>query len=271
MPGVTVRSLGSMKTRGEKIVALTAYDFHTARIEALAGVHLILVGDSFQMALLGGETTLGASLDVLLAISGAVSRGAPGVLVVGDMPFGSYQESCAQAVHNASRFLSEAGVDAVKLEGGNPRMVRRVRAITESGIPVMGHAGLLPQSVRMDGGYRVVRRENRDELLRQCDALVSAGVFSLVLEGVEEELAREVTERVPVPVIGIGAGRFVDGQILVVTDILGLDPSFRPRFLRTYADLNGVILEAVGNYAREVISGGFPGPENTFREEGGTK
>lgn len=256
-----------MKASGEKIVALTAYDYHTARIEAQAGVHLILVGDSFQMALLGEETTLGASLDVLLAIARGVKRGAPGVLVVGDMPFGSYQESCAQAVRSASRFMAEAGVDAVKLEGGNARMARRVRALVDSGIPVMGHAGLLPQSVRMDGGYRVVRRENRDELLRQCDALVDSGVFSLVLEGVEESLAREVTERVPVPVIGIGAGRFVDGQILVVTDILGLNPSFSPRFLKQYADLNGTILEAVRQYSRDVAKGDFPAPGNAFREE----
>ena len=269
MSGVTVRSLGGMKSRGEKIVALTAYDYHTARIEALAGVHLILVGDSYEMAVLGGETTLGASLEVLLAIAASVKKGAPGVLVVGDMPFGSYQESCAQAVRNASRFLAEAGVDAVKLEGGNPRMVRRVRAIVDSGIPVMGHGGLLPQSVRLDGGYRVIRRENRDELLRQCDALVEAGIFSLILEGVEEDLAREVTDRVPVPVIGIGAGRHTDGQILVVTDILGLDPSFNPRFLKKYADMNDVILQAVRQYSSEVASGGFPGPGHVFREEGG--
>jgi 3-methyl-2-oxobutanoate hydroxymethyltransferase len=269
MPRVTVRSLAAMKARREPIVALTAYDYHTARIEAAAGVHCILVGDSFQMAVLGEETTLGASLDVLLSVAAAVKRGAPGVLVVGDMPFGSYQESCSQAVRNAGRFLSEAGMDAVKLEGGNPRMVRRVRAIVDSGIPVMGHAGLLPQSVRLDGGYRVVRRENRDELLRQCEALVEAGVFALVIEGVDEELAREVSETVPVPVIGIGAGRYVDGQILVVSDILGLDPAFNPRFLRKYADLNGVILQAVKQYCLEVAEGRFPGPENAFREEGG--
>lgn len=268
MSGITVRSLGSMKSRGSRIVALTAYDYHTARIEALSGVHVILVGDSYEMAVLGGETTLGASLEVLLTIAASVKKGAPGVLVVGDMPFGSYQESCAQAVRNASRFLAEAGVDAVKLEGGNPRMVRRVRAIVDSGIPVMGHGGLLPQSVRLDGGYRVIRRENRDELLRQCDALVDAGVFSLILEGVAEELAREVTERVPVPVIGIGAGRFTDGQILVITDILGLDPSFNPRFLKKYADMNDVILQAVRQYSREVETGEFPGPGNVFREEG---
>lgn len=269
MSGVTVRSLGGMKSRGERIVALTAYDYHIARIEALAGVHVILVGDSYEMAVLGGGTTLGASLEVLLTIAASVKKGAPGVLVVGDMPFGSYQESCSQAVRNASRFLAEAGVDAVKLEGGNPRMVRRVKAIVESGIPVMGHGGLLPQSVRLDGGYRVIRRENRDELLRQCDALVEAGIFSLVLEGVVEELAREVTERVPVPVIGIGAGRYTDGQILVVNDILGFDPSFRPKFLKRYADMNEAVLQAIGRYAREVGSGEFPGPENVFREDGG--
>lgn len=268
MSGVTVRSLGGMKSRGERIVALTAYDYHTARIEALAGVHVILVGDSYEMAVLGGETTLGASLEVLLAISASVKKGAPGVLVVGDMPFGSYQESCTQAVHNASRFLSEAGVDAVKLEGGNPRMVRRVRAIVESGIPVMGHAGLLPQSIRLDGGYRVIRRENRDELLQQCDSLVEAGVFSLILEGVVEELAREVTERVPVPVIGIGAGRHTDGQILVINDILGYDPSFKPKFLKKYADMNDAILEAVRRYSGEVESGEFPGPGNVFTDDG---
>ncbi len=265
---ISVKTLVSMAGSGERIVALTAYDYHTARMEEAAGVHVILVGDSFQMAVLGEETTLGASMDVLVAHCRAVRRAAPSALVVGDMPFGSYQPSDETAVRNAVRFIAEAGADAVKLEGGNPAAVARVQAIVSSGIPVMGHIGLLPQSIRAEGGYRVVRSPAKDELLDQLRALEKAGAFSVVLEMMEEELARELTEASSIPTIGIGAGRFTSGQILVVNDLLGMNGDFNPRFLKKYADLSSIIGKALEDYAEEVTKGTFPGESNVFRRRG---
>jgi 3-methyl-2-oxobutanoate hydroxymethyltransferase len=266
----TIQLLAEKKRRGEKIVSLTAYDCPTARIEELAGVDFILVGDSAAMAVHGRDTTLGATMDMMITHTRAVRKGAPGTLVVGDMPFGSYQCSDEQAVASAIRFLAEGGADAVKLEGGNPRSVSRVKAIADSGIPVMGHTGLLPQSVKATGGYRVVTAASADRLHAEAGALEEAGAFALVIESVEEGVARDLTRAVGIPTIGIGAGRYTDGQILVVTDMLGLSPEFDPRFLRRYADLHGIILQAVSKYMEEVRTGVFPGPENTYSPlEGG--
>lgn len=261
--GITVRTIRAKKKRGEPIVALTAYDYTTALLEQRAGVDLILVGDSFNMAVLGEDTTLSTDLEVLLAVTRAVVRGAPGTLVVGDMPFGSYQCSTEQAVGTAVRYLAETGAGAVKLEGGNARAVSAVRAIVESGIPVMGHIGLLPQSVRMTG-YRYVRPEQREKMLEEASALQEAGVFSIVLESVDEGVARDVTESLEVPTIGIGAGRFTDGQILVVNDMLGLNLEFEPRFVKKYADLAKEMENAFREYADEVRNGGFPQEEHTY-------
>jgi 3-methyl-2-oxobutanoate hydroxymethyltransferase len=269
--GTTVRTIRAMKKRGEPIVALTAYDYTTALLEERAGVDLILVGDSFNMAVLGEETTLNADLDVLLAVTRAVVKGAPDTLVVGDMPFGSYQCSPAQAVGTAVEFLASAGAGAVKLEGGNDRAVDCVRAIVDSGIPVMGHIGLLPQSLRMTGGYRVVRSGHRDRMLAEAAALQDAGVFSMVLESVDEELAREITGSLEVPTIGIGAGRYTDGQILVVNDILGLNLVFSPKFVKKYVDLAGEIGRALDKYVEEVRNGEFPGEENVYTGNGKTE
>jgi 3-methyl-2-oxobutanoate hydroxymethyltransferase len=260
----TVHLLAERKRKGERIVSLTAYDCPTARIEEEAGVDFILVGDSIAMAVMGEESTLTATMDLLVAHSRAVRRGAPSTLVVGDMPFGSYQASDEDAVRNASRFLSEGGMDAVKLEGGSSRTLSRARAVIESGIPVMGHVGLLPQSVRAFGGYPVMGAAHRDQLLSEALALEEAGAFALVIESVEEEVAREITGGLSIPTIGIGAGRFTDGQILVVNDMLGLSKGFEPRFLRRYADLHGAILQAVGGYSADVRSGAFPGRENVY-------
>lgn len=246
------------KQRGQKIVSLTAYDFVTARLEEQAGIDFILVGDSMAMAVFGEETTLTADLDVMIAHARAVRRGAPNTPVIGDMPFGSYERSDSQAVGNAVRFLSEGGADAVKLEGGNERIVSRVRAMIDTGIPVMGHVGLLPQSIRKTGGYRVVYAEGRDALFREAHSLQDAGVFAIVLEGVEEKLAGDLTAELDVPTIGIGAGRYTDGQILVVNDLLGLSGEFRPKFLKVYARIDRVILEALESYTEEVRSGAFP-------------
>jgi len=264
-----INSLRLKKSRGEKIVSLTAYDFMTARLEEEAGVDFILVGDSMAMAVFGEETTLTADLDIMIAHTKAVSRGASNTLVIGDMPFGSYECSDSQAVGNAVRFLSEGGADAVKLEGGNSRSVSRVKAIIDSGIPVMGHVGLLPQSIRKTGGYKVVYRDRRDELFEEAFALQEAGVFSIVLEGIEEKLAGELTEKLSVPAIGIGAGRYTDGQILVVNDMLGLSGEFKPRFLKRYAQLDSIILEALRTFSQEVKNGEFPSESNVYhsREE----
>jgi len=265
---ITVKTIGAMRKQGEKIVALTAYDYRTARMEELAGVHLILVGDSFQMAVLGEETTLGADMNVLLAHCRAVRNGAPDSLVVGDMPFGSYQPSDETAVKNAVRFIAEAGADAVKLEGGNDAAVSRVKAIVGSGIPVMGHIGLLPQSIRSEGSYRVVREDSEANLLMQVKALEAAGAFALVLEMIEEEVARRISDASGIPTVGIGAGRYTHGQILVVNDMLGMNADFNPKFLRKYADLHGVISQALKNYVSDVAGGSFPGEENAFRGRG---
>jgi 3-methyl-2-oxobutanoate hydroxymethyltransferase len=263
MRSVSVRRLAAKKRAGEPIVALTAYDFTMAMLEQQAGVDLILVGDSMNMAVLGEENTLTANMEVMLAHTRAVSRGAPKTVVVGDMPFGSYETSDSQAVANAVRFLAEGGAHAVKLEGGNSMARSRIEAIVQAGIPVMGHLGLLPQSLRQSG-YSVVRREGLDRLLEEAAALEDAGVFSIVLESVQEDVAAEVTEGCRVPTIGIGAGRGVDGQILVVNDILGLTPGFSPRFLKRYADLAPAIEGALKRYAEEVRGGGFPGEEHVY-------
>jgi 3-methyl-2-oxobutanoate hydroxymethyltransferase len=265
---VTVKTVGEMRRRGERIIALTAYDYATARIEDEAGVHIILVGDSFQMAVLGEDTTLGAEMDVLIAHCRAVSRAARSALVVGDMPFGSYQPSNSIAVKNASRFIAQAGADAVKLEGGNTAAVNRVKAIADAGIPVMGHIGLLPQSIRAEGTYRVVRRDSIDMLLEQVSALEEAGAFSVVLEMMEEDVAEEVTRASGIPTIGIGAGRHTDGQILVVNDMLGMNAEFSPKFLKKYADLDSVITNAVKAYAEDVREGLFPEGKNVFMGRG---
>ncbi|MCK4672142.1 MAG: 3-methyl-2-oxobutanoate hydroxymethyltransferase [Candidatus Aegiribacteria sp.] len=259
-----VRSLLIKKEKGEKIVSLTAYDFVTAKLEEEAGVDFILVGDTLAMVVLGEETTLTANLDIMIAHTKAVSRGAENTLVVGDMPFGSYECSDTQAVKNAVRFLSEGGADAVKLEGGNERSVSRVKAIIDSGIPVMGHIGLLPQSIRQIGGYRVVYSDQRDRMLSEAFALQEAGIFSVVLESIEEELAREITSKLSVPTIGIGAGRYTDGQILVVNDMLGLSGEFKPKFLKKYVQLDEIILGAVKDYCHEVRGGEFPTEKHVY-------
>ena len=265
---VTVKTIEAMKTSGEAIVALTAYDFHTARMEAEAGVHLILVGDSFQMAVLGKDTTLGAEMDVLVSHCKAVKEGAPDILVVADMPFGSYQPSSELAVKNAVRFVAEAGADAVKLEGGNEAAASRVKAIVDAGIPVMGHIGLLPQSIKQDGVYRVVRADSEELLKTQLKALEDAGAFSVVLEMIEEDVATRITEVSSIATIGIGAGRYTDGQILVVNDMLGMNSSFNPKFLKKYADMHSVMKNAFACYVEEVSGGIFPGEKNVFKGRG---
>jgi len=264
-----IHFLSIKKSQREKIVSLTAYDYMTARLEEESGVDFILVGDSMAMAVFGEENTLGSDIDVMIAHTRAVSKGAPNTIVVGDMPFGSYEKSDSLAVKNAARFVSEGGADAVKLEGGDSRSVSRVKAIIDSGIPVMGHVGLLPQSIAETGGYRVVYSSKRAELFEDALALEEAGVFSMVLEGIEEELARELTLELKVPAIGIGAGRYTDGQILVVNDLLGLSGGFNPKFVKKYVRLDGIILEALKAFSREVRNGEFPAENNVYHAREG--
>jgi len=204
------------------------------------------------------------TMDAMLRHTGAVVRGTSHALVIADMPFMSFQVTPERALHNAGRLLAQAGASAVKLEGGNERSVSRVKAIVDSGIPVMGHTGLLPQSVRQTGGFRVIYGDQRDRILSESVSLQEAGAFSIVLEGIEEELARDISQTLEIPTIGIGAGRFTDGQILVVNDMLGLTQDFEPRFVRKYADLGSKILEAVREYADDVRKGSFPGEEHVY-------
>jgi 3-methyl-2-oxobutanoate hydroxymethyltransferase len=261
---VTVQDLQEMRRRGEPIAMLTAYDFPTARAVDGAGVDAILVGDSLAMVVLGLPNTLSVSMDEMLHHARAVSRGAPSALLVGDMPFLSYQADLTEAVRNAGRFLKEAGMDAVKLEGGR-EYVSTVRAIVRAGIPVQGHIGLMPQSMHRQGGFKVQGRTAEDArgLLEDALALQDAGCFSVVIEGVPARLAAFITERLRIPTLGIGAGSGTSGQVLVVNDVLGLGDRV-PRFAKRYADLGGMIREAVASYRLDVKEGAFPGPEHTY-------
>jgi 3-methyl-2-oxobutanoate hydroxymethyltransferase len=260
---VTIRDLRSFKERRERFIMLTAYDFPTARILDQAGVPVILVGDSLANNVLGYETTLPVTMEEMLHHTRAVARGAKNALIVGDMPFLSYQASVEEGIRNAGRFLKEGGAHAVKLEG--PRL-QLSAALVEVGIPVMGHLGLTPQSVHAMGGYRVQGRNEEDarRLLDDAQALDKTGIFSLVLEGVPAALASKITETVAAPTIGIGAGPGCDGQVLVLTDLLGLGHGVYPKFAKPYADLNGEITRAVVAFRDDVEAGTFPDEEHSY-------
>ena len=249
----------------QKIVCLTAYDYSTARIVDAAGIQLILVGDSLAMTMLGYETTLPVSMDEMVHHTRAVVRGVKEALVVADMPFMSYQVSTEQAIANAGRFIKEAGAGAVKIEGGAIR-ASLVRALVDNGIPVLGHIGLTPQSIREMGGYKVQGRQGGEARRLRADAkaLEKVGVFALVLECVPETLGKEISRAVRIPTIGIGAGVGCDGQILVTHDLLGLYPDFTPKFAKQYADLGTQMKRAFESYRRDVESGRFPGKEHTY-------
>jgi 3-methyl-2-oxobutanoate hydroxymethyltransferase len=262
----SVRRFLEMKEEGRRIVAMTAYDVLFARLLEEAGVDLILVGDSLGQVVLGYDSTLPVTMDEMIHHARAVKRGAPETLVVLDMPFLSYQASVEDAIRNGGRALKEAGVEAVKLEGGHERTCEAIRAMVDAGIPVMGHLGLTPQSVHALGGYRVQGRGEADaeRIKKQARALEEAGAFSMVLELIPAPLAAELSQGLTVPTIGIGAGPGCDGQVLVLYDALGLNPGFRPRFLKQFASLHDAALEGVRTYAREVREGAFPGPEHSF-------
>ncbi|HEX9890836.1 MAG TPA: 3-methyl-2-oxobutanoate hydroxymethyltransferase [Actinomycetota bacterium] len=259
----TIHDLARWKAEGRKFPMLTAYDFPTARILDRAGIPVLLVGDSLANVVLGYETTLPVTMDEMLHHAKAVARGASEALLVGDMPFMSYQASPEEALRNAGRFLKEGGMHAVKLEGP---LFELAETMAARGIPVMGHLGLTPQSVHAMGGYRVQGRteEAADRLVADAHGLEKAGVFSLVLEGVPAEVARRITDSVAVPTIGIGAGPHTDGQVLVITDLLGMGEGSYPKFVKTYANLGQEIERAVTAFAKDVEAGTFPDQEHSY-------
>ena len=261
---VTTLTFRQKKERGEPITMLTAYDYPTAMAIDKAGIDSILVGDSLGMVVLGYENTLPVTMDEMLHHARAVSRGAKSALLVGDMPFMSYQVSTEEAVRNAGRFLQQAGMDAVKLEGGRER-ADAVRAIVGTGIPVMGHLGLTPQSVHQIGGFRAQGKtaSAAKRLLEDAKILEDAGAFSLVLESVPAQLAEYISKQISIPTIGIGAGAGCDGQVLVTHDLLGLFERFTPKFVKQYANLHEVMNKAFADYLDDVETKRFPAVEHT--------
>jgi 3-methyl-2-oxobutanoate hydroxymethyltransferase len=257
--------LADMKRRGERIVMITAYDAPSGASADAAGVDLVLVGDSAAMVVLGQDSTVPATMDEMLFLTRAVTRGARRPLVVADMPFGSFQVSDEEALQNAIRFVKEAGADAVKLEGGGTTL-SRVQALTDAGIPVMGHIGLTPQSATMLGGFKAQGRTAAKAVRLYQDALAlqAAGCFALVLEAMPAPVAAEITRALEIPTIGIGAGADCDGQVLVWHDLLGVYQGHAPRFVKQYAELAPIIRDAVERYGAEVRSGAFPEEIHTY-------
>jgi 3-methyl-2-oxobutanoate hydroxymethyltransferase len=263
---VTIPYLFQLKEKGEKITILTAYDFPTAKILDENGIDIILVGDSLGMAVLGYETTLPVTMEAMIHHTQAVTRARRRALVVGDMPFLSFHLSLSDSLFNAGRFIKEAGADAVKLEGATPRRLELIKALVETEIPVMGHVGLTPQSIRKMGGFKVqgTVEEKAEEIYSGALALEKAGAFAVVLESVPEELAAEITRSLKIPTIGIGAGPDCDGQVLVVNDMLGLSSGYMPKFVKKYANLSEIISRAVNEYIANVRQGQFPDEEHSY-------
>lgn len=258
---ITTTRLMNMKKSGDKIVALTAYDYPSARIVDAAGVHVVLVGDSLGMVVQGRISTLPVTMDEMVYHTRLVSRAISTAMVVADMPFLSYQVNRAEAVTNAGRFLKEAGATAIKLEGGAD-VSDTIQAITAAGIPVQAHIGLTPQSVHQMGGFRVQRDEER--LLADAKEVEAAGAFSVILEGIPASIAQKISQALAIPTIGIGAGPDCDGQILVLHDMLGLTDRHVPKFVKQYAQLSQTAVKAVESYASEVSQGTFPDESHCY-------
>ena len=256
---VTIGQIKEMKQKGEKIPMLTAYDYATARLIDEVGVPVILVGDSLGMVVLGYESTIPVTMEEMLHHTRAVVKGTKRALVVGDMPFMTYHAKISDALYNAGRFLQEGGAQAVKLEGGEP-MAEAVHRVVECGIPVMGHIGLTPQSMHQLGGFKVQGKspEAATRLIKDAQALEEAGVFSIVLESIPTPLAKIITQKVGVPTIGIGAGPWCDGQVQLISDLLGLFTDFVPKHAKQYAKLFDTIKKATADYISEVQNGTFP-------------
>jgi 3-methyl-2-oxobutanoate hydroxymethyltransferase len=262
---MTLPRLAEKKRLGEPIVMVTAYDYPSAQVAEAAGVDLVLVGDSGAMTVLGYPSTVPVSTDEMLMLAAAVRRGLQTPLLIGDLPFGSYEASDEQAIATAQRFIKEAGCDAVKLERGGTS-VQRARAIVDAGIPVMGHVGLTPQTATALGGYRAQGRtaEQAVAVARDAIALRQAGCFSLVVEAVPAAVMERLMPRLEIPVIGIGAGPATDGQVLVFHDLLGIYDGHAPRFAKRYGELREQMIAGVAAYAAEVRGGAFPGPEHVY-------
>jgi 3-methyl-2-oxobutanoate hydroxymethyltransferase len=262
---MTLPRLAECKRLGEPIVMVTAYDYPSAQVAEAAGVDLVLVGDSGAMTVLGYPSTVPVSTDEMLMLAAAVRRGCRTPLLIGDLPFGSYEASDEQAIATAQRFVKEAGCDAVKLERGGTS-VQRARAIVEAGIPVMGHVGLTPQTATALGGYRAQGRtaERALAVARDAAALQDAGCFSLVVEAIPAAVMQALMPRLEIPVIGIGAGPATDGQVLVFHDLLGIYDGHAPRFAKRYGELREQMIAGVAAYAAEVRGGAFPGPEHAY-------
>ncbi|MBS1918196.1 MAG: 3-methyl-2-oxobutanoate hydroxymethyltransferase [Bacteroidetes bacterium] len=262
---VTTHTLEKMKEKGEKISMITAYDFSFARIFDAAGIDVILVGDSASNVMAGHETTLPITLDQMIYHASSVIRGVNRSLVVVDMPFGSYQSNSKEALVSAFRIMKETGAHAVKLEGGE-EVLESVKRIIAAGVPVMGHLGLTPQSIYKFGTYTVRAKEEAeaDKLRKDAKLLEEAGCFAIVLEKIPATLAKEVSESLHIPTIGIGAGKYCDGQVLVMHDMLGINTEFKPRFLRQYLNLNESITNAVHQYIKDVKSTDFPNENEQY-------
>jgi 3-methyl-2-oxobutanoate hydroxymethyltransferase len=262
---MTLPRLAEKKRLGERIVMVTAYDYPSAQVAEAAGVDIVLVGDSAAMTVLGYSTTVPVRLEEMLMLAAAARRGLQTPMLIGDLPFGSYESSDEQAIETAQRFIKEAGCDAVKIERGGTS-VKRARAIVESGIPVMGHVGLTPQTATALGGYRAQGRtaERALGVARDAAALQEAGCFSIVFEAIPAAVAAAIMQRLEVPVIGIGAGPATDGQVLVFHDLLGIYDGHVPRFAKRFGELKAQMVAGVAEYTAEVRSGAFPGPEHTY-------
>jgi 3-methyl-2-oxobutanoate hydroxymethyltransferase len=265
----TVLDVQRYKDEGRHFAMLTAYDYLSARILDETGIPILLVGDSLGMVMLGHQTTLPVTMEDMLVHAKAVARGARQALLVGDMPFMSYQVSPEEAVRNAGRFIQEGGMHAVKLEGGGPA-IEITRRLTEIGVPVMGHLGLTPQSVHAMGGFKVQGKSDAQaaRIAADAGALEEAGAFSIVLEGIPSKLAASLTHELRIPTIGIGAGPATDGQVLVFHDMLGLTTGKAPKFVKRYANLAEEITRAATEYAEDVRTGKFPGPEHEYSTNG---
>lgn len=262
----TVSTFQELKNKGEKITMLTAYDYSMAKLIDSSGINGILVGDSLGMVCLGYENTLSVTMEDMLHHTKAVVRGASNALVVGDMPFMSYQTSIYDAVYNAGRFIKEAGVHAVKLEGG-ATVAEEVKAIVKAQIPVMGHIGLTPQSVNMFGGFKVQGKNEKvaKKLIEDAKILENAGAFSIVLECIPEKLSKIISESISIPTIGIGAGKYCDGQILVYQDMLSMFSDFKPKFVKSFGNIGKSIKDGVSQYIEEVKEVAFPEEKHTFK------
>lgn len=264
MAKITTLKLKEMKDNGEKISMITAYDYPTASMVEKAGIEIILVGDSLMMAVLGDDSTVACTVEQMIHHIKPVVLGAHSPLIVGDMPFGSYNESKEQAIRNATRLMKEGRCDVIKLEGGKD-LAATVKAIVDAGVPVMGHIGLTPQTVSKLGGFKIQGKgEAAKDVLEDALALQEAGAFSIVLECVPEQLGKMITEKLSIPTIGIGAGRYTDGQVIVFHDMMGLFEKFVPKFVKQYRNLGPEIIKAMEEYKSDVKTGAFPEEKHVF-------